>query len=99
MRRLMLDMSQTTLGEAIGVSFQQVQKYENGMNRIGASRLLQIAAILQVPAAVFFDGADLTNFMATTDGVALAKAFMQIGNIQLRRRIVDLVEQIEQSHR
>jgi transcriptional regulator with XRE-family HTH domain len=57
MRRLMLAMSQTTLGEAVGVSFQQVQKYENGMNRIGASRLMQIAQILQVPAAFFFDGA------------------------------------------
>ena len=46
MRRLILDISQTVLGEAIGVSFQQVQKYENGTNRIGASRLLHIAHIL-----------------------------------------------------
>jgi len=49
MRRLMLDMSQTALGEAVGVSFQQVQKYENGTNRIGASRLQRIAHILEVP--------------------------------------------------
>jgi transcriptional regulator with XRE-family HTH domain len=111
MRRLMLDMSQTTLGEAVGVSFQQVQKYENGVNRIGASRLLQIAHILGVPAAFFFDGApgpqgngassesidELASFMSTRDGVALAKAFMQVSNGQLRRRIVDLVEQIEQN--
>ena len=46
MQRLMLDISQTTLGEAVGVSFQQIQKYENDMNRIGASRLLHIAHIL-----------------------------------------------------
>jgi transcriptional regulator with XRE-family HTH domain len=51
MRRLMLNMSQTALGEAVGVSFQQVQKYENGVNRIGASRLQHIAHILGVPAA------------------------------------------------
>jgi transcriptional regulator with XRE-family HTH domain len=57
MRRLMLDMSQTALGEAVGVSFQQVQKYEIGINRIGASRLLEIARTLQVPAAFFFDDA------------------------------------------
>jgi transcriptional regulator with XRE-family HTH domain len=56
MRRLMLDMSQTALGEAVGVSFQQVQKYENGTNRIGASRLQRIAHILEVPAAFFFVG-------------------------------------------
>jgi transcriptional regulator with XRE-family HTH domain len=57
MRRLMLNMSQTALGEAVGVSFQQVQKYENGVNRIGASRLQHIARILGVPAAFLFDGA------------------------------------------
>jgi transcriptional regulator with XRE-family HTH domain len=111
MRRLILDMSQTALGEAVGVSFQQIQKYENGVNRIGASRLQYIAHILGVSAAFFFDGApgpqgngannepinDLTEFMTTWEGVALAKAFMQISNVQIQRRIVDLVEQIEQN--
>jgi transcriptional regulator with XRE-family HTH domain len=53
----MLDMSQTTLGDRVGVSFQQVQKYENGANRIGASRLQQMSHILQVPVAFFFEGA------------------------------------------
>lgn len=57
MRRLMLDMSQEKLGDAIGLTFQQVQKYEKGANRIGASRLQQIAHILQVPVGFFFDGA------------------------------------------
>jgi transcriptional regulator with XRE-family HTH domain len=110
MRRIMLDMSQTTLGDAVGVSFQQLQKYEKGTNRLGASRLQHIARTLQVPVAFFFDGApqvpsgrardplpspdSFTDFMATREGVALAKAFMRISNIQLRRRIVDLVEQI-----
>jgi transcriptional regulator with XRE-family HTH domain len=114
MRRIMLDMSQTTLGDRLGVSFQQVQKYENGMNRIGASRLLHIAEILQVPVAFFFDGVPhvpavrtsrdplpssdpLTDFMTTRGGIALVKAFMRIRNVQVRRRIVDLVEQIEEN--
>ena len=57
MRRMMLSMSQEKLGDALGLTFQQVQKYEKGANRIGASRLQQIAHILQVPVAFFFDGA------------------------------------------
>jgi transcriptional regulator with XRE-family HTH domain len=55
MRRLMLGMSQTALGDSLGVTFQQVQKYEKGTNRIGASRLQQIAGSLQVPVAFFFE--------------------------------------------
>jgi transcriptional regulator with XRE-family HTH domain len=57
MRRLMLAMSQEKLGDALGLTFQQVQKYEKGTNRIGASRLQQISHILQVPVAFFFEGA------------------------------------------
>jgi transcriptional regulator with XRE-family HTH domain len=55
-RRLMLDVSQTKLGEALGLTFQQIQKYEKGMNRVGASRLAQIADTLKVPVAWFFGG-------------------------------------------
>ena len=111
MRRMMLSMSQEKLGDALGLTFQQVQKYEKGANRIGASRLQQIANILQVPVAFFFEGAPnvsahqagggeapsptyVSDFLATSDGLALTKAFMQIKNPKLRRRIVDLVEQI-----
>ena len=111
MRRVMLKLSQTDLADGLGVSFQQVQKYEKGANRIGASRLQHISRILQVPVAFFFDAVsqlppsvtkdqpltELTEFMATRDGIALAKAFMQIDNMQLRRRLVELVEQIEQN--
>jgi len=57
MRRMMLSMSQEKLGDALGLTFQQVQKYEKGTNRIGASRLQQIAQILQVPVSFFFEGA------------------------------------------
>jgi transcriptional regulator with XRE-family HTH domain len=112
MRRLMLNLSQTDLADGIGVTFQQVQKYEKGMNRIGASRLQQIAHILQVPVTFFFETvetaspnrpkvaqdqslAKLNDFMATRDGLTLAKSFMRIGDNQVRRRIVDLVEEIE----
>jgi transcriptional regulator with XRE-family HTH domain len=55
MRRLMLKISQTQLGDALGLSFQQLQKYEKGSNRVGASRLQHIASILQVPVSFFFE--------------------------------------------
>ena len=112
MRRMMLNMSQEKLGDALSLTFQQVQKYEKGTNRIGASRLQQIAHILQVPVSFFFEGAPhipgtptsglseapspayVSDFLATSDGLSLTKAFMRIKNSKLRRRIVDLVEQI-----
>jgi transcriptional regulator with XRE-family HTH domain len=111
MRRMMLDMSQTTLGEALGITFQQLQKNEKGTNRIGASRLQQMSHILQVPVSFFFDGAPhvpgqskgngaapspayVTDFLASSDGLALTKAFTRIKAPGLRRRIVDLVEEI-----
>ncbi|QXX75922.1 helix-turn-helix domain-containing protein [Methylovirgula sp. HY1] len=59
MRRILLGMSQEKLGEALGLTFQQVQKYEKGTNRIGASRLQQISQTLNVPPAFFFDGAPM----------------------------------------
>lgn len=58
LRRRQLDMSQMSLGEGINVRFQQIQKYETGMNRISAARLLQIAKVLGVPVAFFYDGID-----------------------------------------
>jgi transcriptional regulator with XRE-family HTH domain len=110
MRRMMLGMSQEKLGDALDLTFQQVQKYEKGTNRIGASRLQQISQILQVPVSFFFEGAPLgseshgskeapspayvSDFLATSDGLALTKSFMRIKDAKLRRRIVDLVEQI-----
>ena len=111
MRRMMLDMSQEKLGDALGLTFQQVQKYEKGTNRISASRLQHISHVLQVPVPFFFEGAPhlagqpdgsreapspayVFEFLATTDGLSLTKAFMQIKERRLRRRIVDLVEEI-----
>ena len=111
MRRLMLGMSQTKLADGLGLTFQQVQKYEKGTNRMGASRLQHISHILQVPVTFFFEGAPqlpgqtkgngnaqspayVSEFLATSDGLALTKAFMRIKEQRLRRRIVDLVEEI-----
>jgi len=111
MRRMMLGMSQEKLGDALGLTFQQVQKYEKGSNRIGASRLQQISLVLQVPVSFFFDGAppppgeavgsgaphapdDATSLLSTSEGLALARAFTRISNVRLRRRIVDLVEEM-----
>jgi transcriptional regulator with XRE-family HTH domain len=110
MRRIMLGMSQEKLGEALGLTFQQVQKYEKGTNRVGASRLQQISEILQVPVSFLFDGgpsgmansanfgesspAYISDFLATSEGLALTRAFTRIPDAKLRRSIVELVEQI-----
>lgn len=111
MRRMMLGMSQEKLGDALGITFQQVQKYEKGVNRISASRLQHIAQLLQCPAPFFFEGAahepgqpreigeaswpaHVSAFLATADGLALAKAFMALKNAKLRRSVVLLVSEI-----
>ena len=115
MQRMMLGMSQEKLGDALGLTFQQVQKYEKGTNRIGASRVQQISQILQVPVAFLFEGAPdllhpngangiqpvpspayVPDFLATQEGIALTRAFTRIKEAKLRRRIVDLVEEIAQ---
>ena len=111
MRRMMLGMSQTTLSDGLGLTFQQVQKYEKGTNRIGAGRLQRISELLQVPVPFFFEGAPhlpgqfeangaapsptyVSEFLATSDGLALTKAFMRITDPDMRRRIVELVEEL-----
>jgi transcriptional regulator with XRE-family HTH domain len=108
----MLDMSQTDVADALGLTFQQLQKYEKGSNRISASRLQHISQILQVPVPFFFEGAPaasgipqaaradapspvyVSDFLATSDGLSLVKAFMCIKDAKLRRAIVRLVEEI-----
>jgi transcriptional regulator with XRE-family HTH domain len=109
LRRMMLGMSQEKLGESLGITFQQIQKYEKGTNRIGASRIQHISRVLSVPVSFFFDGAPgmtadqgrgiadaeppnyLVDFLATTDGIQLNKAFVRIKDTKLRRRVIDLV--------
>jgi transcriptional regulator with XRE-family HTH domain len=113
MRRMMLGMSQDKLGDGLDLTFQQVQKYEKGTNRIGASRLQHISQILQVPVSFFFEGAPrmpgqsgmgeavspafVNDFLATSDGLSLTKSFIKIKSPKLRRRIVELVEQMAES--
>ena len=112
MRRMMLGWSQTKLGDALGITFQQVQKYEKGTNRISASRLQHLSEILRVGVPFFFEGAPhvpgqhkgngatapspayMTDFLSSSDGLALTKAFVRIKGPELRRRIVKLVEEI-----
>ena len=108
MRRIMLGMSQERLGEGLGLTFQQIQKYEKGTNRIGASRIQQISEILQVPVSFLFEGSPgssavfneapsptyIADFLATAEGLALVRAFTNIRDIKLRRAIVDMVELI-----
>jgi transcriptional regulator with XRE-family HTH domain len=107
MRRMMLDMSQEELGRAFGLTFQQVQKYEKGTNRMGASRLQHAAHILDVPVPFFFEGAGqqaedgaapslsyINEFASSEDGLRLIKAFMRIARTAVRRRVVELVQEI-----
>ena len=105
-RRRMLGMSQEKLAHAFGLTFQQVQKYEKGKNRMGASRLQQAADILGVTVPFFFEGADdgpykgalspsyIDDFVSREEGQRLARAFMRIQRSALRLVIVKLVQEI-----
>ncbi|OLF75504.1 Cro/Cl family transcriptional regulator [Maricaulis sp. W15] len=107
LRRQLLKMSQEKLGDELGVTFQQVQKYERGANRVGASRLYRLSSVLEVPVQFFFDGlaeqsgatgmtdGDQTpivyDFIQSSDGVSLAESFSRITDAKVRRRVLELV--------
>ncbi|MAU97986.1 MAG: transcriptional regulator [Fulvimarina sp.] len=108
LRRTMLGMSQEKLGEALGITFQQVQKYEKGSNRIGASRLQNISDVLNVSVSYFFEdapgssagsgaglqesGSDyVVDFLSTSEGLQLNRAFVKIADPKVRKRVIDLV--------
>jgi|SRR5215218_7129790 len=101
-RRIDLGMSQTDLAAAIGVTFQQVQKYEKGANRLGAGRLSQIASALDMPVASFFveaprqrvRGADMSaaDLLSRPHVLDLLKAFSQLQSVPLRLSVVKLVQ-------
>ena len=113
MRRMLVGMSQEKLGEALGITFQQIQKYEKGTNRIGASRLHQIARVLSVPVEFFYEGAPLigstegfaegpasgyvADFLTTSEGLELIKAFIEIKDPKVRRKLVDLAKVLGQA--
>ncbi|GJD50944.1 hypothetical protein OPKNFCMD_3694 [Methylobacterium crusticola] len=92
-------LSQTALGNAVGVTFQQVQKYEKGQNRVGAGRLREIARLLEVPVSAFFEeqadsesGDDnVFGFLSAQGAIELLRAYVQIEDEQLRREVLAIV--------
>ncbi len=110
LQRRLKGMSQTALAEGLGITFQQVQKYEKGTNRVGSSRLQATANILGVPVSFFFEdgqgvsadaegsdtkaGEEITQFLSSTEGLALNRAFTKVQDANVRRKIVNLVKML-----
>lgn len=110
LRRMLIGMSQERLGELLGLTFQQVQKYEKGVNRIGAGRLFEVSRILGVPIDYFYEGVaqqltgggfaegeatpPVMEFVSSGEGLQLSLAFMKIKDSKLRKRVLDLVKQM-----
>jgi transcriptional regulator with XRE-family HTH domain len=110
---MLVGMSQERLGELLGLTFQQVQKYEKGINRIGAGRLFEVANILGVPISFFYEdvGANASasgfaeseepppvmEFLSSGEGLQLSLAFMRIKDVKVRRRILELVRSLAEN--
>ena len=107
LRRVEIDISQSALADKVGVTFQQVQKYEKGVNRVGASRLQQIATALDVPVTFFFDDADAGKraienkrevesllFLDSSFSLRLLRAYSAVKNQAVQRQFVTLIESI-----
>lgn len=113
LRRMILGMSQDLLGKSLGLTFQQIQKYEKGANRIGASRLFELSRLLDVPISYFYDdynGAEavsgfaesenvdaLMQLVNSPDGVELCRHFAEINDPKVRKRVLDLVKTIAET--
>ena len=108
-RRMLIGMSQERLGDLLGLTFQQVQKYEKGVNRIGAGRLFEVARILNVPVDFFYEGLGpnpsaanetepaappVMEFVSSGEGLQLSSAFMKIKDAKVRKRVLDLVKSL-----
>jgi transcriptional regulator with XRE-family HTH domain len=108
-RRMLIGMSQEKLGDLLSLTFQQIQKYEKGVNRIGAGRLYEIARILGVPIEFFYEGvaggpgpggfaesesAPVMEFVSSGEGMQLSLAFMKIKDAKVRKRVLDLVKSL-----
>lgn len=93
-RRLLAGMSQDAFASQLGITFQQVQKYEKGANRISASRLYRMAKILNAPISYFFEevGAESLPGKLRREGLELVRAFNSIGNQHMRRQVLSLIE-------
>lgn len=106
MRRLMLGLAQSDLGDRLGITFQQIQKYEKGTNRISASRLMAISKIFDVAPSFFFEDGDkllsqgsalgepseIASFVKSNDGIALNRAFVNIKDPSIRKKVVALAK-------
>lgn len=111
-RRKFLGMSQTDLARELGLTFQQVQKYERGSNRVSASKLYETGKALKVPISYFFEGfgdaetaageapsqaeEHVHGFLMTTEGIELAEAFPRISNGKIRRKLLALTQSLGQ---
>ncbi|HTJ89773.1 MAG TPA: helix-turn-helix transcriptional regulator [Rhizomicrobium sp.] len=108
-RRMLIGMSQERLGDLLGLTFQQVQKYEKGVNRIGAGRLYEVARILNVPVDFFYEGVGdapgisdaevappVLEFVSSGEGLQLSLAFMKIKDSKVRKRVLDLVKSLSE---
>ncbi|WP_212111145.1 helix-turn-helix domain-containing protein [Bartonella queenslandensis] len=110
LRRNILGLTQEKLGEKLGITFQQIQKYEKGTNRIGASRLQAIAEIMDVPVSYFFDKGltsqqvegfaendhNFMDFCSSSEGIQLMRAFTNISDAKVRRKIIDLAKALSE---
>ncbi len=117
LRRTLMGMSQERLGEALGLTFQQVQKYERGANRVSASKLHRIAEVLDVPISYFFDGYTGDGEVPATglaepsapafeheqlsrkESIDLLKAYYEIEDPKLRRKVIDLIRTLAETAR
>ena len=113
LRRMVLGMSQEALGNALGLTFQQVQKYEKGANRIGAGRLLQLSQLLEVPVQFFYDDYEkmigapgfaedgvedaFMELIHSPEGVQLCRYFSEIKDPKVKKRVLDLVRSISEA--
>lgn len=103
LRRTALGMSQEELGRRLGLTFQQIQKFESGSNRISASYLFELTQIMHVPVSYFFDGPDqpgrgsdlpdtLQRFLMSAEGLSLWRAFSRLKDDTVRNRVIALVK-------
>ncbi|MCK5747785.1 MAG: helix-turn-helix transcriptional regulator [Oricola sp.] len=113
LRRMILGMSQETLGRSLGLTFQQIQKYEKGVNRIGASRMFELSQLLDVPVQFFYDeygdrsvvngfaepaaGEPVMTLLNTPEGVQLCRYFSGIRDPEVKKRVLELVRSIAET--
>ncbi|MGC9954289.1 MAG: helix-turn-helix transcriptional regulator [Rhizomicrobium sp.] len=110
--RQQLGITQANVAEKLGISFQQLQKYEKGVNRIGAGRLFEIAAVLRVPIQALFPESEptaaqasrraeelkaISDFLASVDGWRLCRSFLQVDDLRKRKKIIALVQEIAET--